>query len=322
MAAGQTITRTIASTEAHRLPLHLLRCPVTGAALSHDGAHLRATGGLLYPINAVGTPIFAECNLADDARRQQAHYDSIAQAYEDNLGYPHTRAYFDYLDGELLSTVGATPLGVMAEICCGTGFATKMFTDRYEQAIGVDISAAMLERATRENSGKHVTFVQGDATRLPLADAAFDTVVMLGGIHHINDRAGLFGEVARILKPGGRFIFREPVSDFVLWRWLRAVIYRLSPMLDYSTERPLLLRETIPVLEAAGLTVRHWSTHGFFGFCVFMNSDVLVVTRLFRFVPGISAITRAATKFDAWVLRLPGMQHAGLQVIGLAQKSG
>jgi ubiquinone/menaquinone biosynthesis C-methylase UbiE len=321
MPASMSAARTERCVDVATLPLHLLRCPVTGATLSREGDTLRSAAGPRYPVSGAGIPLFAAEALSEDARRQQAHYDAIAQAYEENLRYPHTRAYFDYLDGALFEALGSMSLGTMAEICCGTGAAVKLLEGRYVQAVAVDISTAMLERGARENDGRSVTFAQGDATRLPLADTAFDSVVMLGGIHHINDRAALFAEVARILKPGGVFVFREPVSDFVLWRLLRALIYRISPMLDHRTERPLLWRETGPPLEAAGLRVGHWSTHGFLGFCLFMNSDVLFFNRLFRFIPGIATVTRAAAKLDAWMLRLPGLRRAGLQVVGIAGKT-
>lgn len=306
---------------ARVLPLHLLRCPATGEALSWNGDVLRTASGARYRVSSTGIPLFAAEALNEDARRQQAHYDAIAHAYEENLRYPHTRAYFDYLDGALSDALGFGSFGNMAEICCGTGAAVKLLEGRYAQAVAVDISTAMLERAARENASRPVTFVQGDATKLPLADAAFDAAVMLGGIHHINDRVALFAEVARILKPDGVFVFREPVSDFILWRALRALIYRISPMLDHRTERPLLWRETVPLLESAGFRVAHWSTHGFLGFCLFMNSDVLFFNRFFRFIPGIAAVTRAAAKLDARTLRLPGLRHAGLQVIGIARKT-
>jgi SAM-dependent methyltransferase len=141
---------------------------------------------------------------------------------------------------------------------------------------------------------------------------------MLGGIHHVNNRVSLFGEVARVLKPGGRFIFREPVSDFFLWRWIRAVIYRASPMLDHRTERALLCRETTGSLRQAGFEIKHWTTHGFIGFCLFMNSDVLFFNRFFRFIPGITVIARGAAEFDKWALKLPGLSQVGLQVVGVA----
>jgi hypothetical protein len=128
--------------------------------------------------------------------------------------------------------------------------------------------------------------------------------------------------VARILKPGGRFLWREPVSDFWLWRALRAVVYRLSPTLDHATERPLLYDETVPCLEAAGFELRTWRTLGFLGFCVLMNSDVLVANRLLRFVPGIRTLARVAFACDELCLRLPGMGRAGLQLVGEARKPG
>lgn len=309
-----------AAERARGLPLALLRCPATGGALSPAAGGLAAPGGPVYAMTDDGIALFAPRPAGEEARQQQAHYDTIAAAYEANLTYPHTRAYFAYLDARLEETVAQAPLGVMAEICCGLGEAASLFAGRYARAVGVDISTEMLKRAVRDHRGRPVAFVQGDATRLPLADAAFDSVVMLGGIHHVNDRAGLFAEVRRILKPGGRFIFREPVSDFAPWRLLRAIIYRLSPMLDHLAERPLRFAETAPPLAAAGLTLSHWSTHGFIGFCLFMNSDVLVVTRPLRFVPGIDAVTRAFARLDGWMLRLPGMGRRGLQVIGVAEK--
>jgi len=301
-------------------PLELLRCPRTGGRLERDPSGLRAPGGPIYPVTDGGIAMFAAEAANEDARRQQAHYDAIAAVYEENLGYPHTRTYLEYLDRALLDAIGPGSLGTMAEICCGGGAAVKLLDGRYTQAVGVDISTNMLARAAAENAGRPVAFVQGDATNLPLADGRFDTVVMLGGVHHVRARATLFSEIARILRPGGRFIFREPVSDLFLWRWLRAVVYRLSPMLDHVTERPLLRSETVPPLTAAGLATVHWSTHGFVGFCLFMNSDVLVFNRLFRFLPGIAGITRATADLDGWLLRRPLLRNAGLQVIGIARK--
>jgi len=301
--------------------LELLRCPVTGESLLPQSGRLwtfdRARS---YAMSPSGIPLFAEQFCSADARAQQAHYDAIAKIYVENLAYPHTKEYMAYLDGALFEVIGERPLGVAAEICCGRGEALRLLSDRIERGIGVDVSLSMLETAQKDCAAANFAFVQGDATRLPLASAVFDSVLMLGGIHHVRDRRRLFAEVARILKPGGRFYFREPVSDFLPWRTLRAVIYRLSPTLDHETERPLLWRETVPVLAEAGLSCESWTTHGFVGFCIFMNSDVLVFNRLFRFLPGIRAVTRLATRIDAAVLRLPGLRGAGLQVVGAARK--
>jgi SAM-dependent methyltransferase len=162
--------------------------------------------------------------------------------------------------------------------------------------------------------------VQGEATNVPMADACVDLVIMLGGIHHVPDRERLFREVHRILRPGGHFLFREPLSDLFLWRWVRGVIYRLSPSLDADTERPLSRHDTEPILEAAGLTLEEWRPCGLLGYCLLMNSDVLVVNRLLRFVPGIASFTRFMAHVDHHLLSIPDLQVAGLQVVGRARR--
>jgi ubiquinone/menaquinone biosynthesis C-methylase UbiE len=302
--------------------LQLLRCPVTGDDLieADNGLSAKSARGPRYRITATGLPLFAQESISKEGIKQQLHYDRIAKDYLTNLSYPHTQEYMAALDRALLSCVSGKTLGTTAEICCGRGEAFHLLNDRIECGVGVDVSVSMLEAAQTEQRGRPFGFVQGDATMLPLRSVAFDNVFMLGGIHHVSDWPRLFSEIERILKPGGAFYFREPVSDLALWRWLRAVIYRLSPTLDHETEKPLRYSEVVPPLENSGLRMTHWTTHGFLGFCLFMNSDVLIFNRAFRLVPGIRPLTRLFARLDEWTLSLPRMRDAGLQVIGKAQK--
>lgn len=298
--------------------LPLLACPRTREALiEREGQLIGVSGGDRYRVSLAGIPLFAEKFLGEDARRQQSHYDHVAQAYIENLGYPHTQEYAAYLDHEFVEELDR-PLGIAAEICCGRGEALRLLRKQVDRAVGVDVSERMLDAAHADLP--EFLFVQGDATRLPLATGSFDTVLMFGGVHHVNDRVALFDEIHRVLKPGGRFYFREPLNDFWLWRLLRRIIYRLSPALDHETERPLRERETVPFLASSGLSLREWKSRGFLGFCFLMNSDVLVFNRLFRFIPGIRVLTRIAARVDHAVVRLPGLRNAGLQVIGVAEK--
>jgi ubiquinone/menaquinone biosynthesis C-methylase UbiE len=317
----------VAEAAPHRqiLPLDLLQCPITGDDLTLADNRLCPSGDKSssgYDITPEGIPLFAAVHRSNDAAVQQEHYDRIANDYLANLQYPHTIEYTKVLDQVFLGTLATRKIGTIAELCCGHGEAFQLIGDQIERGVGVDISPSMLRQAVTSHGGARVAFVQGDATRLPLKANSFDSVFMFGGIHHVNDRQKLFDEVSRILKPGGHFYFREPVSDFFLWRWLRAIIYRVSPTLDANTERPLLKCETWPFLDKAGLDLTHWSTHGFFGFCLLMNSDVLIFNRAFRFLPGIRGITRAAARMDEWITGLPGMKNSGLQVIGVAEKRG
>ena len=301
-----------------------LRCPASGQTLHRDNGRLVSDDGRhSYDLTAEEIPLFAPAPRRAESRAQQAHYDRIAGVYVRNLTEPHTQEYSAFFDRLLLEMIPPAPLGLVGEICCGRGEALRLLSGRLDLgAIGVDISQGMLATATALMADDHCLFVQGDATGLPLADEIFDHVFVLGGIHHVNDRPRMFAEIHRVLKPGGCFFWREPLDDFFGWRWLRAVIYRLSATLDADTERPLRGADTRRLLRDAGLEVLRWQPCGLLGFCLFMNSDVLIVNRLWRHLPGIRRVTRAFAVLDAWMLRLPGLRHAGLQVVGAARKGG
>jgi len=304
--------------------LRRLRCPVSGQTLHRDNGRLIGDdGGHAYDLSPEEVPLFAPAPTRAESRVQQDHYDRIAGVYVRNITEPHTQEYSALFDRLLLDAIPPGPLGLVGEICCGRGEALRLLAGRLDVgAIGVDISQGMLSAAATDLADDHCLFVQGDATRLPLADEIFDHVFVLGGIHHVNDRPRMFAEIHRVLKPGGCFFWREPLNDFFVWRWLRAVIYRMSATLDADTERPLRSADTRRQLRDAGLEVVRWQPCGLLGFCLFMNSDVLVVNRLWRYVPGIRRITRAFVALDEWMLQLPGLRHAGLQVVGVARKAG
>ena len=301
--------------------LELLQCPLTGQALIDDkGTLITSDGNHRYLQDEGEIPLFSEQFCSSDARIQQQHYDRIATKYLENLSYPHTIEYTSYLDHAFLRELPNKDLGISAEICCGHGEAFQLVREQVSLGIGIDISVSMLRGINKILTRDKFLFAQGDATMLPLRSGVFDSVLMFGGIHHVPDRQKLFNEVFRILKPGGTFIWREPVSDFFIWKWLRLLIYRISPTLDHKTERPLTWRETVPPLQSAGFTLLNWKTYGFFGFCLFMNSDVLIFNQFFRFIPGIKKLVRLSVQFDDRLLRLRPLRYSGLRVIGVAQK--
>lgn len=295
-------------------------CPSTGEPLNHvAGGYVRPSDGHIYPM-IDHIPHFTLDELDPASQSQQEHYDRVARAYQKNLAYPHTIAYMTYLDGLLRKlSVEEEPLGLTAELCCGLGEALHLFPEIAE-GVGVDISANMLKIAYQNRLSEGHIFIKASALNLPLADASFDTVCMLGGIHHVPDRTRLFQEVSRILKPGGRFVFREPYNDFWLWRFLRAIIYKISPTLDADNERPLRASETLPLLQRYGFRQEHWEPAGLLGFCLFMNSDVLVFNRFFKYFRHIDVMVKWMAKLDAAMLKRSFFSSAGLQIIGVFRK--
>jgi ubiquinone/menaquinone biosynthesis C-methylase UbiE len=260
--------------------------------------------------------------LSADSQRQQDQYNQIFSDYLDNLEFPHTRAYLDYMDQKVRDLLPVSSLGWCAELCCGWGEGFGVLASQIDRGVGVDISSHMLQYARKRfaKDGDKFRFVQGDACQLPIQDGCLDSVLLFGGIHHINNRSQLFQEVHRVLKPGGFLIFREPCDDFWLWRGLRSIVYRFSPLLDHQTERPLRFEETVPLLNQTGFQTIQYKRYTFLGFCLFMNSDVMKINKIFRKVPGIQSIVRVFTRFDDWVTERSWGKNLGCQVIGIFEK--
>ena len=109
----------------------------------------------------------------------------------------------------------ASPCGRCLDLGCGTGDLTEalLSADPNARLTGLDLTRPMLRGArarlaTPDGHGR-VELVQGDAERLPFEDSAFDTVVSAFLMRNVGDRAAAYGEIARVLKPGGRFLQLE-----------------------------------------------------------------------------------------------------------------
>ncbi len=97
------------------------------------------------------------------------------------------------------------------DIGCGDGhYAAAAFSGGLD--VGLDITHEIVAEGGRNGPYRHVDIADG--TRLPFADASFRTVVSNCVIEHIPDIEGLVGEVARVLLPGGRFLFGVPSEHF------------------------------------------------------------------------------------------------------------
>ena len=124
---------------------------------------------------------------------------------------------------------------------CGSGANTALLAGRGAHVWAIDISEDLLRLGRRRLavSGRDgaATFIAGSAHDMPFPDNSIDVVFGIAILHHL-DLDLVAREVHRVLKPGGRAIFQEPVRNSAVIRVLRRLIPRRSP--DISPyERPL-----------------------------------------------------------------------------------
>jgi SAM-dependent methyltransferase len=191
-----------------------LPTPRPGLPLASDG----------YP--AAGGVARRPAGDAESARANRGWWDAAAPAYlaehGDDLGD------VDFLwcpeglreaDAHLLGDVRDRRV---LEIGCGSAPCSRWLARAGARPVAFDLSAGMLHRAAELNrsTGVGVPLFQADAGALPLADASVDLACSaFGGLPFVADAGGVLAEVARVLRPGGRFVasvnhpMRWPMPD-------------------------------------------------------------------------------------------------------------
>ncbi|MFT7600886.1 MAG: SAM-dependent methyltransferase [Acidimicrobiales bacterium] len=91
------------------------------------------------------------------------------------------------------------------DVGAGEGQVARVLAEAGSTVVGVDPFPAQITEAARR--GGNPLYGLAEAAALPFADAAFDAAVACLVFEHIDDVDAAIGEVARILKPGGTFLF-------------------------------------------------------------------------------------------------------------------
>lgn len=129
-------------------------------------------------------------------------YTSWATTYDEG-GNP----LIDLEEPVVREILRSLPPARAVDVACGTGRHTAFLLSLGHEVVGIDATAAMLERA-RDATGKNV-YVQGDARCLPLADASADLVTCALALTHFERVSEPIEEFARVLREGGRVVLSD-----------------------------------------------------------------------------------------------------------------
>lgn len=164
--------------------------------------------------------------------------------------------------GWLHDAACAPVLDRVLEIGCGQGIALGEIAARFRphgiDAFDLDDAQVALAReraAALEGSGVAVRLWTGDAERIESPDARYDAVFEFTIFHHVPDWRRALAEVARVLRPGGLFLFEELSTEFF------SDIPLVSPLLRRYTVHPwdtmFDFRTFRRALDDVGLRVEH-----------------------------------------------------------------
>ncbi|MGP4029563.1 class I SAM-dependent methyltransferase [Actinomadura sp. 3N407] len=184
-----------------------------------------------------------------------AHWAANAGSYDAMMGE---------FNAPLFAAAGVASRDRVLDVGCGTGQTTLLAARRARDgnAVGIDISAPMLERARRDAAAErigNVTFEQGDAQVHPFPAGGFDVVLSRGGVMFFADHVAAFANLRKALAPDGRLAFLGPQPGGPDSAYARATA-ALSPFLREASPAatgmgslldPARIRD---VLAAAGFT--------------------------------------------------------------------
>jgi demethylmenaquinone methyltransferase/2-methoxy-6-polyprenyl-1,4-benzoquinol methylase len=146
----------------------------------------------------------------------------------------------------LVGAVDPQPGQRLLDVATGTGMVAAALVRRSGcEVVALDQSEAMLSAARDRLAGdprlaEQISFVTGEAERLPFADGEFDGLTFTYLLRYVDDRAATMRELARVVKPGGRIGMVEfgvpPVAPLrVLWRvYTRAFMPLLGRLVSPS----------------------------------------------------------------------------------------
>jgi ubiquinone/menaquinone biosynthesis C-methylase UbiE len=148
------------------------------------------------------------------------------------------------------------------DIATGPGYIAEAFARAAREAIGVDLTEAMLSIArerTQQHGVTNVSFRIGDAQNLPFGSEEFEIVVSRLALHHVQNPLQVLREMTRVTRCGGTVL----IEDIFASEHAEHAAYqdRWETLRDLSHVRVIPLSELLRLFRDAGLETDSVSTH-------------------------------------------------------------
>jgi SAM-dependent methyltransferase len=164
-------------------------------------------------------------DLVETTRANRDWWDQTADWYQSEHGEFLRDVGFVWgpegLDEATAGLLGPTTGRRILEVGCGAAQCARWLHSHAGSpaiVVGIDLSFRQLTHATQlnERTGLHPAIIQADAQHIPFADGAFDIACSaFGAVPFVADSALVMREVARVLRPGGRWVFS--ISHPIRW---------------------------------------------------------------------------------------------------------
>ncbi|WP_426566949.1 class I SAM-dependent methyltransferase [Angustibacter sp. McL0619] len=151
-------------------------------------------------------------DLAETAEANRRWWDAEAPEYYAEHGAFLGDARFVWgpegLDEAGVHLLGDVSGRLVLEVGAGAAQCSRWLAGQGARPVAVDLSIGMLRQGRAIETDAPVPMVQADACRLPLGDSSVDLACSAyGAVPFVADSAALMQEVARVLRPGGRWVF-------------------------------------------------------------------------------------------------------------------
>ncbi len=201
-----------------------------------------------------------------------AIYDT--EPWRDENGFLYTLfaltpVRFGYMHDVLVNTLHLDPAGKRTlDIGCGGGFLAEEFAHLGCVVTGIDPSAPTIAQAEMhaQEADLTITYRVASGEAIPFADATFDIIYCCDVLEHVDDLDKVIAETARVLKPGGVYLFdtinRTGISKLVViklfqeWKATRVVATNLHDWAMFITPHELraaLIRHGLACREIVGI---------------------------------------------------------------------